>query len=231
MERVNVLCILGRAGHGKTTAANYLKATYGAQVVSLAAPLKRVAQTVMGFSHEQLYGSQEAKEAIDLRYGMSPRQFLQKLGTDGLRQEFGLDIHVNNLLRQLEAETRALPPYNNKVFVVDDVRFSDEATALSRLGQGHGAVIKIVCTDAPRAGAPRTDAQATEEHSSESSIDLVPEDDIAATVVHSRADGLGPLFAKLEHALSTSLRLARFRYLLRIRVADEPVHSCVREFR
>ena len=193
---VNIIALLARAGHGKTTAANYLRDTYGAKIVSLAGPLKRCAQNVMGFSNEQLWGTQAQKEAIDPRYGISARRFLQLLGTEGLRKEFGPDVHVRALMHAIsisDAESEG-----HDVYVVDDVRFENEVAHIVQ-GENHrGVCIKLVCTDAPSTAG---------EHASESEIDRIPEELIATTLIGSRALGVEYLKDKLELAHQTVTKL------------------------
>src|SRR5258707_378360 len=145
-----VLGLLAQAGHGKSTAAKYLAKKYGAQVVSLADPLKRCAKAVMGFSDEQLWGTQAQKEAIDRRYGMSARTFLRLLGTEGLRDCFWPSIHLDALQKNIEKRADASP--FTQLFIVDDVRFPNEVQHLNRQENTHGgvsAVMRLVCTDAP----------------------------------------------------------------------------------
>ena len=77
---IYILGLLARSGHGKTTVAQHLVSTYGAEVRSLAGPMKRALQNVFGFSTAQLWGTQAEKEATDSRYGFSPRWLLQRLG-------------------------------------------------------------------------------------------------------------------------------------------------------
>ena len=91
---IYILGLLAKSGHGKTTVARHLVDAHGAQIRSLAGPMKRAVRSVFGFSDGQLWGSQADKEAIDRRYGFSPRWLLQRLGTEGLRAEFGEDVHV-----------------------------------------------------------------------------------------------------------------------------------------
>lgn len=202
---IHVVALLARAGHGKTTIANHLRDTYGARVVSLAGPLKKVAKAVMRFSDAQLYGSQEEKEAFDPNgsrdaegTALSARLFLQRLGTEGLREHFGQNVHLDALTYRMRREYDAEPGDAPIVFVIDDVRFVNEVHYLNELPEEHAWVIKLVCTDAPPSG--------NDNHPSERQIDEVPSNEIEATVTSSRALGTADLIAKLEFALDTRLK-------------------------
>ena len=190
---IYMLGLLARSGHGKTTVATHLVDTFGAEIRSLAAPMKRAVKNVFGFSDAQLWGTQADKEAIDPRYGFSPRWLLQRLGTEGLRREFGDDVHVRALLHGLRGEETGHP----RLIVVDDVRFPNDAGFIAAGGPDHrGAVLKVVATDVAAAehGA----------HASERAIDEVAPADIAATVISSRAQGIAHLLAEVEQALRTA---------------------------
>lgn len=207
---IHVVALLARAGHGKTTIANYLRDRYGARVVSLATPLKKAAQATMGFSDAQLYGSQEEKEAFDPNGArdaqgrpLSARIFLQRLGTEGLRENFGRDIHLDALVDRMRNEYTEMPTEDplrddHVVYVVDDVRFPNEVLYLNELENEHAWVIKLVCTDAPPSG--------NASHSSERGIDEVPAEEIEATITSSRSLGTDDLIGKLEFALDTRLK-------------------------
>lgn len=211
------LSLLARAGHGKSTVAKHLTDKYGAKTISLATPLKRCAQACMGFSDAQLWGTQAEKEAVDPRYGFSCRQFLQKLGTEGMRKEFGEDVHLDALVRRADATVDELcqrSGYVNALFIVDDARFRNEVRYLNSLGVSRGphymrgATLKIVCTDAPPPPPEIAD------HPSEREIDEVPESDLAATIVSSRARGVGHLCAEVEEVLASVPALVAFKALL-----------------
>lgn len=195
---LHVLALPARAGHGKSTVANYLRDKYGAHVVSLATPLKQIARVVMDFSNEQLWGTQEQKEAIDPRYGFSPRIFLQKLGTEGLRNYLGSDVFLHALLNQIKTD-HVLNP-NTTVYVVDDVRFPNEAQFiydlknLTTMPRFFGTTIKLVCSDAPPSG--------NDNHPSERGVDEIPASYIDAVVISSRARGTAHLIEEVEGALS-----------------------------
>lgn len=206
---IHCIGFLARAGHGKSAAAKYLVENYDAKIVSLAGPLKRVAKAVMKFSDEQLYGTQDQKEAMDPRYGFSSRYFLRALGTEGLRDEFWPSVHLEAFQKSLERDDASID--FDRLYGCDDVRFLNEAEFLGAPTplvprDMHSAVIKLVCTDAP---------EPTGEHPSETQIDLVPPENIAATVVSSRAQGISHLCSEIDRVIAETPRLAPFRRLLR----------------
>ena len=196
---IYILGLLARSGHGKTTVARHLADTRGAQIRSLAGPMKRAVQNVFGFSDAQLWGTQAEKERADPRYGFSPRWLLQRLGTEGLRQEFGDDVHLQALIHGLRKEEQAAGPEGTapRLWVVDDVRFPNDARFIARGGTDYrGAILKIVATDV---AAPEHAA-----HASEQGIDAVRPEDVAAMVISSRAQGAAHLLAEVDRALATA---------------------------
>lgn len=209
------LSLLARAGHGKSTVAKYLTDKYGAQTISLATPLKRTAQACMDFSDAQLWGTQAEKEAVDPRYGFSCRQFLQRLGTEGMRREFGENIHLDAMVERADRAGIG-GALSNALYLVDDARFQNEVRYFNTLGVEHGphymrgATLKIVCTDAP----DMIGSAEVRNHASEREIDAVPEEMLAATIVSSRAQGVGHLCAEVEEVLSKVPALVAFKALL-----------------
>ena len=128
-----IVAFSAKAGSGKTTASELLTKVHGYKRYAFADPLKSVCKHLYLLSQEQLYGDQ--KEVVDPRWGMSPRQILQRVGTDIVRQHIGID-HWVKLFREwfksLGGDTRV---------VIDDVRFKEEADVVRELG---GVVISIV---------------------------------------------------------------------------------------
>jgi len=120
-----VIGLLGPAGSGKGECAKYLVEHYGAKEYAFANPLKEILKHGLGFTDEQLWGATESKEAVDERYGYSPRWFMQHIGTEGVRRVFGPDIWWKTILDQI-AEERPL------IAVISDVRFVNEAKAVMR---------------------------------------------------------------------------------------------------
>jgi hypothetical protein len=122
-----IIGLLGPAEVGKSTVAAHLEDRCAATRYSLAAPLKNICQRVFGLSHAQCWGTQAEKETDDPRYGFSPRWLMQRLGTEGFRQEFGGDFWVDYLLARILREQPA-------VAAIEDVRFINEAANIIAAG-------------------------------------------------------------------------------------------------
>jgi len=140
-----LIAISGKAGSGKTAAAQHLRDNYGFTVRSFAYPLKEACRIIFSFSETQLYGTQEQKLEIDPRWGCSARRCLQYVGTDLLRDQMetimpciGEDIWIRSFQEWYSNQ----PPGTN--VVIDDVRFQNEVDAIHKMG---GLVISISLPD------------------------------------------------------------------------------------
>lgn len=119
---MQIVGITGRKQSGKTTAAEYLALKLvGHYNCSFADPIKRMLR-ILGLDEEQLNGS--AKEACDLRYGKSPREMMQTLGTEWGRNTIDPDIWLRALSHQI-GDSKAL---------IHDVRFGNEAEYVRERG-------------------------------------------------------------------------------------------------
>ncbi len=118
-----IIGLLGAAGSGKSTIASHLAESYGAKRYSLAGLLKQIAASTLDFEPEQVYGTQEQKETVDPRYGFTPRWFLQRLGTEGVRQHLGIDFWTEQTIARIRIDAP-------RIAVIEDVRFVNEATIL-----------------------------------------------------------------------------------------------------
>jgi len=126
---------------GKDTAAEYWEKKYPGRVkrVAFADKLKQVCMLLFGFSHEQCYGSKEIKETVDSRYGMSPREILQKVG-EGMRKVYP-NIWVDTVFNT------TIPPLQEEgfdCFIISDVRYPNEGDKILSIG---GTLVKVLRED------------------------------------------------------------------------------------
>lgn len=118
-----------RARSGKDTLADYLVKQHGFIKVSFATPLKEAARDIFLLTDEQMYG--DLKEVVDPRWGRTPRDILQKLGTESVRNVFGPNVWINRCFYGLDPK---------KNYVIADVRFVNEALAVKSWG---GYVVQV----------------------------------------------------------------------------------------
>lgn len=199
-----IIGVVGKAGSGKDTVADFLVEQFGFAKVSLADPLKRFCREVFDFSEEQLWGASEHRNSSDPRYPradgsfLTPRFALQSLGT-----EWGRTCYDNVWADHCARTCRALLAGNCKYtqrhglvaapnsepfpgVVVADVRFHNEVNALKGIG---GRVWKV-CR--PVSGLPGAEGR----HLSEMEMDGIDAD----VLVHN--DGsLNVLFQRVRSIL------------------------------
>ena len=122
---------------GKDTAAEYLEKQYFGNIkrVAFADALKTTAMSLFGLDWSQCYGSQEIKETIDSRYGMTPREILQGVGSK--MRDIYPDIWIDTVFNVTIPEL-AMQGYD--CVVISDVRYPNEGNKIHQKG---GSVIKI----------------------------------------------------------------------------------------
>ena len=145
-----VIGFMGYAGVGKTTAANAYRsiAPESIAVNSFAAPLKQAVKDLFLLSDEQVYGDFTKKTTVDERWGKSPRQLLQIIGTDCLREMIDKKFHVKRMATWLQC-------CESPVVIIDDIRFEDEAELVNRYGK---------CFNIRRPGFPEEDVRHASEY-------------------------------------------------------------------
>lgn len=123
--------IVGRKGVGKDMCADFLCKHMSYVKRAFADPVKEGCLTLFQLDPLQLVG--DNKEVVDERWGMSPRQMMQLLGTDMFRKMVSEDFWIQ----------RFLVWYNesgNENVVVPDVRFQNEVDIIKSLG---GRIIRL----------------------------------------------------------------------------------------
>ena len=161
---IPIVCLVGKIGDGKSTAAQYL-VSHGYVEVALADPLKRFCAEVYGFTEEQLWGPSELRETphsflrTEAGDPLTARYALQQLGTEWGRKcnpstwlhyfykvykGLHTSIKVSNNYRYYRHYDRTRgslftldTTYDKPVkgVVVSDVRFKNEAEFFSNLRQ------------------------------------------------------------------------------------------------
>lgn len=129
-----IIGITGKVGSGKSTIGAYITEKYGYTEYNMADPLKKIGE-IFGFSKESLYGNQEDKLKVDSRWGISGRNFLQKVGTELFREklkEVLPEMKIENTVWTQIFKNKYLS--EPKLYVIPDVRFLDEAETIKKLG-------------------------------------------------------------------------------------------------
>ena len=152
--------IVGRAGAGKTTAAEYLVKRYGFTRLSYAAPIKNIAKHYFGVTQEEITNK-----------GHDARRILQSLGEllIGIDPDWLIKCMIGSILD------------TDGDIVIDDIRRENEAELLRMNG---GTIVRLVCQGAPEI---LTDEQKA--HTTEKGSDNIQED-IAITEAYGNLEGL-----------------------------------------
>src|SRR5574344_478603 len=139
-----VIQLLGQARSGKDWTAAKLQEAFNsigisAEVMSYAAPMKRIAAGLFGISLEQLddFKNRSDKVCIEVydnenildktspsfQLEINFRTFLQRLGNDAIKPEFGDDIWAKLALNNISNST-------SDVIIMSDCRFNVELNAI-----------------------------------------------------------------------------------------------------
>lgn len=162
MSKKIVIGINGIKRAGKDTAAIYLRHHLRADVTTLywAGLLKRVAAMLLGLPEDYFFDDKAKDELFLVGPGvyMTGREFLQKLGTECLRDVIHQDFWIQRVLREIDA---AYAQY----ILIPDTRFPNEYAAIKNLG---GYVIRVV----------RPQVETGDMHISETALDGYDFDDV-----------------------------------------------------
>lgn len=135
--------ITGKIGAGKSLSSRILERNHNFTEYTMAGPLKKMA-TSIGFTEEEVNGTQEQKLVKNKYWNVSGREFLQKFGTEVCRDVLPSVINMNFNNRTLWC--RIFEIYyeehkKNMDVVVSDCRFKDELDLIKELG---GVTVKII---------------------------------------------------------------------------------------
>ena len=130
----------GKKGSGKSYFADYLVNNKLFIKLSFASPLKEITKILFNLSDEDVKDPIK-KELINPKFNASPRELMQWLGTDIMREEFNKKFNYSGSIwiDSVKDNVKTLID-NNKDVVIDDVRFQNEVDMIHSLG---GIVINL----------------------------------------------------------------------------------------
>ncbi len=149
-----IIAFSGLKSSGKSTAAKFTESYLKDCVVhrlSFATPLKKMITDIFCLHNKECYDP-NLKDVILDHWNVSPRELMQKIGTDLFRNQLSTicsdltmpaeTIWASNVyckIKEIEFENDR-NNITNSVIIIDDCRFDDEYNVIKQLG---GIVIKI----------------------------------------------------------------------------------------
>lgn len=130
MAKLELVGVLGAFSAGKSEVAKRLVEQHEFRRLSMADPLKRGLMG-MGADWEDVYGSR--KNEFNPLFGQTNRFAMQTIGTEWGRRTMCEDIWVNLIRKYIEKALFKAGPTTVR-FVIDDIRFANEAWMIEALG-------------------------------------------------------------------------------------------------
>lgn len=178
---ITIIALIGDTRVGKDTFASlFTTPPYNFKRLAFADPIKEVAKILFDFSDDQC--NSNAKELLDERWNITPRQFFQQFGTEIMQRDIykylpSLETVVpakhfwsQRLIKELES---LIIHENIRNFVISDVRFTHEIDDLfafqERFNQENENQIKLKTVKITRPNITHASL-----HTSHSSIDNIP---------------------------------------------------------
>lgn len=178
-----IIGLIGKIGSGKSTASKIFS-EFGFVEYAFATPIKNIAK-ILGFTHSQVFGTQEQKLELNDYWEISGRQFMQLFGTELCQTELPKHIpEMSNIwCRLFEIYIKENPNVN---IIVSDVRFLKEANIIKN---NNGILIRII----------RDSPASSDLHRSETELDLIETD----FIINNNKD-LGELKKNIELILNSN---------------------------
>lgn len=140
---IKIIALTGKAGAGKTTAAKYLFEKHKYRRLRFADGIKNMLKLGLGISDEYIDGNKKEEPCSELG-GVTVRHAMRTLGTEWGRDMIYPNIWVDALDRELH---NYISECEFSKFVIDDLRFVNEATYLDKLKKEKGYAVLIVDID------------------------------------------------------------------------------------
>jgi dephospho-CoA kinase len=139
---MTIIAITGLCRSGKDEIANYLAQNHRFKLCKVASALKQAIKVIFNMTDDQVEG--HLKEVVDDRWGISPRQALQFIGTDIMQykiQELLPHIGRSFWIRQL-CESISYDP--SMRIAISDIRFFHEVEELKKQFPNQVVVLKVI---------------------------------------------------------------------------------------
>jgi dephospho-CoA kinase len=138
-----VIGVCGRRRSGKDTVASILHELHGYENVKISNDLKTALKILFGFNHEQI--EEHLKDVVDERWGVSPRQAMQFIGTEVMQfkiaellPDIGRKFWINGFINK-----HIVGKDTNKLLVITDIRFLHEYEELRKHLSDEFLMVKV----------------------------------------------------------------------------------------
>lgn len=125
-----IIGIVGYKGSGKDAMADYLVEHFQFEKMAYADPIKDVCAQLFDLD-DDYFNKRDLKEKKLDFWELSPREILQKVGTDLFRKHFDQEFWVKLMENKIQNKLVKYPDMN---IVCSDVRFQNEADLVKKLG-------------------------------------------------------------------------------------------------
>lgn len=167
-----LIALTGKKGHGKTTAARILE-HQGFAHLNFADPVKEVAKLVYGLTDEEIDDPVLKETPLERWPFKTPRDILQKIGTNMFRN-YVPDTWTQNHRLRSESHDRV---------VASDLRFLNEAAAIRKRG---GIVVRVFDPRKPVDGGDESTKHASEMEMDQIKADFEIINDGSINELHSK---------------------------------------------
>jgi len=131
-----IIGLIGKKQSGKDTFAQILIDHYGFRKRAFADPLKEACALLFQLHPDQLHDPVQ-KETVDPRWGKTPREIMQIVGTDLFRNHYDQHFWLKLFTYWCHAQD------SNVNIICTDIRFANEAQLIRSMKGGGGILIKI----------------------------------------------------------------------------------------
>jgi len=135
---MKLIALTGLPRSGKDTVAAWLIAHHGFTKMAFADPLKKAAAILLDRTEDEANGINFDREAIMPEWGFSMRWFLQRFGTECMRNQIDPDFWLKRM--DLELLSWAGVQAAMAKIVITDCRFPNEAATVRNRG---GKIVEI----------------------------------------------------------------------------------------